>query len=100
VLISVISFLLFRLRHALCSDDPNLLAWPVRCDFEEGCFWLLVDPDADFRPRRKRPKDVIAVPSAAILSMGRRVGRQNAISATLVSTIVQKRPWEVMPIIS
>jgi hypothetical protein len=92
LLISVISFLLFRLRHALWSDAPSLFAFPVWREFGESCVRLLVDPNADPRPRRRQSKDEMAVPNADMLSMGRSVGRQTAISATLVSTIVQKRP--------
>ena len=59
-----------------------------------------VEPSADPRPCSREPRDASAVPKAARLRIGRRVGRQQAMRAMLVSTMVQKRPWEVMPMMS
>jgi hypothetical protein len=78
-----------------------LLNLPVLCEPEE--FYIVrvrVEPRADPKSWRKDPKDAMAVPKATRLRMGRRVGRQHAIKATLVSTIVQKRQCEIMPIMS
>lgn len=101
-LISLTPRLLARLVHP--SLDPpadvllNLLNPPEL--LEEFCDCDLEEPIMDPSPWRKEPKDERAVPKAAMLRIGRSVGRQQAISATFVSTIVQKRPWDVMPMMS
>ncbi|KAH9882172.1 hypothetical protein J1614_001344 [Plenodomus biglobosus] len=86
---SLLRFFFVALLRLPAEILLNLLNFPVLFEVLEPWVVPLFEPIFDPRPWRKDPNEARTVPKAAILRMGRRVGRQQAMSATFVSTTVQ-----------